>query len=92
MASHIEKLVERFSELKSQQKAIQSFVDAIVTAYKKDGKVLLCGNGGSAADCEHISGELLKGFLLKRQLSPKKIAQLNKALGNDKDEIGRAHV
>jgi D-sedoheptulose 7-phosphate isomerase len=30
------------------------------------GKLLLCGNGGSAADCEHIAGELMKGFLLKR--------------------------
>ena len=87
MPSHIEKLVERFSELKSQQNAIQSFVNAIVTAHKKEGKVLLCGNGGSAADCEHISGELLKGFLLKRQLPPKKIAQLNKALGNEKDAL-----
>ena len=31
--------------------------------------MLLCGNGGSAADCEHISGELMKGFLLRRELS-----------------------
>ena len=36
--------------------------------YKAGGKILLCGNGGSAADCEHISGELLKGFLSKRAL------------------------
>lgn len=32
------------------------------------GKILLCGNGGSCADCDHIAGELLKGFLLKRPL------------------------
>lgn len=36
----------------------------------KGGKILLCGNGGSAADCDHIAGELLKGFLKKRPLSP----------------------
>lgn len=33
------------------------------------GKILLCGNGGSCADCDHIAGELLKGFLLKRPVS-----------------------
>ena len=33
------------------------------------GKILLCGNGGSCADCDHIAGELLKGFLLKRPLN-----------------------
>ena len=37
---------------------------------KSGGKILLCGNGGSSADCEHISGELLKDFLSKRCLSP----------------------
>lgn len=36
---------------------------------KADAKVLVCGNGGSAADSEHIVGELMKGFLLKRPLS-----------------------
>lgn len=36
----------------------------------RGGKILLCGNGGSCADCDHIAGELLKGFLLKRPLAP----------------------
>ncbi|MCL2003682.1 MAG: SIS domain-containing protein [Oscillospiraceae bacterium] len=34
--------------------------------YRLGGKLLLCGNGGSASDCEHIVGELMKGFLYKR--------------------------
>jgi len=38
-------------------------------SFARDGKLLLCGNGGSAADCEHIAGELMKGFLQKRPLS-----------------------
>ena len=37
-------------------------------AFKSGGKLLLCGNGGSAADCEHISSELMKGFLMQRPL------------------------
>ena len=37
--------------------------------YENGGKIMICGNGGSAADSEHIAGELLKGFNLKRELS-----------------------
>lgn len=37
--------------------------------YKNKNKVLVCGNGGSAADSEHIVGELMKGFLMKREAS-----------------------
>lgn len=41
-------------------------VELLVAAFRKGGKLLLCGNGGSAADCAHIAGELAKGFLLRR--------------------------
>ena len=43
----------------------------IIRCYQKGGKLLLCGNGGSAADCAHIAGELGKGFLKKRPLPQK---------------------
>jgi phosphoheptose isomerase len=46
----------------------QRAIDIIVSSYRKGGKVLVCGNGGSAADADHIVGELMKGFLLKRPL------------------------
>ena len=49
--------------------AIESARDLLVTTYRAEGKLLLCGNGGSAADCDHIAGELLKGFLSHRPLS-----------------------
>lgn len=62
----IELLMERIPSLAGQADAIRAAVEAICTMYRTGGKVLLCGNGGSAADCEHISGELLKGFLKKR--------------------------
>ena len=39
------------------------------SAYDAGGKVMICGNGGSAADAQHIVGELMKGFLLKRELT-----------------------
>lgn len=46
----------------------KSFI-AIRDAFQTSHKVLLCGNGGSAADADHISGELLKGFCRQRPLS-----------------------
>jgi len=36
---------------------------------KADNRIYVCGNGGSAADCQHITGELMKGFLLKRPVN-----------------------
>ena len=36
--------------------------EVIIQSYKKGGKVLVCGNGGSSADADHIVGELMKGF------------------------------
>ena len=45
---------------------MEKTVDIICGMHKGGGKLLLCGNGGSSSDCEHISGELLKGFIKKR--------------------------
>lgn len=58
--------IERYPILEASKEDILAAVDAISQMYENGGKLLLCGNGGSAADCEHISGEFLKGFLKKR--------------------------
>ncbi len=49
---------------------------ALITAFKNGNKLLICGNGGSCADCEHIVGELMKGFLSKRPLSEEQKAEM----------------
>lgn len=54
------------ADLKSE---IEKAFFVILNTYKNNGKILVCGNGGSAADSEHIVGELMKGFKLKRELS-----------------------
>lgn len=41
----------------------------LLQAFQGGNKLLLCGNGGSCADCDHIAGEFLKGFLLKRPVN-----------------------
>ena len=55
---------------KSMVSEIGRMVNFIITAYKAGGKVVLFGNGGSAADAQHIACELVGRFMLKRQAFP----------------------
>ena len=61
-------LLIRYPQLNLCKDEILKAADIMEECYKSGGKILVCGNGGSAADCEHISGELLKGFLSLRPL------------------------
>lgn len=74
----INELVKRYPSLEICREDIISATEAIIRCYENKGKLLLCGNGGSAADCEHISGELMKGFLKKRPLSVQKKTEMAK--------------
>jgi len=55
-----------YIKLKSVKTEIISAYDILIDCYANKKKTLLCGNGGSASDCEHIVGEFMKGFKLKR--------------------------
>lgn len=57
---------------------IERAKEAIIKAFETGGKLLLCGNGGSCADCEHIVGELMKGFMRKRELPEEKKLEMIK--------------
>jgi phosphoheptose isomerase len=61
-------LTSKYPELDECSDSIKHAFELIKSAYEQGGKALLCGNGGSAADCEHIVGELMKGFMSKRTL------------------------
>ena len=52
---------ESFSDHGNQIK-IDAAIERLIACYDIGGKLMVCGNGGSAADCEHIVGELMKGF------------------------------
>ena len=67
------KLTARYPALCSCENEILAAAELMVQTYEHGGKILLCGNGGSAADCDHIAGELLKGFLLPRKVENEKI-------------------
>ncbi len=61
-------LTEEFPALKPLTKHVDAAFALLHSSYQAGGKLLLCGNGGSAADCEHWAGELLKGFEHPRPL------------------------
>ncbi|MHA6484888.1 D-sedoheptulose-7-phosphate isomerase [Paenibacillus sp. strain BS8-2] len=68
----MDRLTVQYPELTSCQADIHQAVELLISAYQNGGKLLLCGNGGSAADCEHIVGELMKGFLYRREIPGEK--------------------
>ena len=61
-------LVRRYPELAPCTGRIGEAISALTTCFAAGAKLLLCGNGGSAADAEHIVGELVKGFERRRPL------------------------
>ena len=70
LEKHIDLLIERYPILAECR---QSIIDAYLImeeTYEHDGKMLIAGNGGSAADSEHIAGELMKRFKTPRPVTP----------------------
>ena len=68
-------LYEKYTALEACREDIEKALELILHTYQNGGKVLVCGNGGSAADSEHIVGELMKGFLLKRPVTDERIPE-----------------
>ena len=64
-----ELIFQRYPALAECREDMYKAFEILKTCVQNGGKILMCGNGGSAADCDHIAGELLKGFLKKRPLS-----------------------
>ncbi len=67
--THLDELVSRYPLLAVVRAEIEAAFHAIIDCYEAGGKLLVCGNGGSAADADHIVGELMKGYLRPRPLA-----------------------
>ena len=63
---HIDEVLARCPSLDGLRAELVRTVEAVCACHRAGGKILVCGNGGSAADSEHIVGELVKGFVLPR--------------------------
>ena len=79
---HYRRLFERYPVLNSVREQVMQAYLTLRDCYRKGGKVMVAGNGGSCADSEHIVGELMKGFYLKRPLPEEKKEKLREALGD----------
>ena len=85
--TRLEELLSRYPALDACKNDIAAALSALLDTYRAGGTILLCGNGGSAADCEHIAGELLKGFLSRRKMTDKTAAKFRASLGDNADEF-----
>ncbi len=83
---YLNELVVRYPILKSVESEIWEAFQILEGSFLRGGKLLVAGNGGSAADSEHIVGELMKGFVKKREL-PEQIKQNLICIGGEDGEI-----
>jgi D-sedoheptulose 7-phosphate isomerase len=77
-------LVQRYPDLESAVSSIYAAYELLSAAYHTGGKLLICGNGGSAADSDHIVGELMKAFERKRPIGD----DLRQRLQNLNPQVG----
>lgn len=83
MMDAINELILSFGNLKVLEDEIRASANLITESFSKGGKLLLCGNGGSSADCEHIAGEMVKQFAKERPLNPEMVEKLGPELSNE---------
>ena len=85
----INNLISRYPQLAPIKADIEKAVTILKECYYLCGKVLLMGNGGSASDCEHIAGELLKGFMLKRPMTEDERVLFEMAFPEDSEKFAK---
>lgn len=84
----IEELIERYPKLEREKEHMEAALRVMTECFKNKGKLLVAGNGGSAADAEHIVGELMKGFVEPRKLSAEYVEALKQADQEMGQELG----
>jgi D-sedoheptulose 7-phosphate isomerase len=83
MNSLLLELIKNYPLLNCQKEKIQKSLEVLIFAFENNKKLLICGNGGSAADAMHIVGELMKKFKINRKLSAESIKALSKQTHGD---------
>ncbi|SFS65732.1 SIS domain-containing protein [Paenibacillus sp. BC26] len=68
MQRNIQAMVDKYPELQVCAGETEQACQLLIGSFRNGGKLLVCGNGGSASDSEHIVGELMKGFMSKRPI------------------------
>ncbi len=78
-----EGLIARYPKLSTVMNSISAAAAIMIKCYAAGGKIMLCGNGGSCADTEHMAGELMKSFELRRPLDDSLKERLGETGGED---------
>lgn len=78
-------IFKRYEDLIVCRESMEKGVEMMCDTYKKGGKILVCGNGGSCADSEHIVGELMKSFVLPREIPQCDKDKFKALLGDESD-------
>lgn len=91
MHSHFEKMLAKYPDLAACLPDLERAVRMLRETFARGGKLLLCGNGGSAADAEHIVGELMKGYLTPRPI-PEALRETLETAYPDVGEYIAAHL
>ena len=86
-SAKIDYLIERYPALSVCRQSLTQAVEAIIESYRQGGKLIVCGNGGSASDSEHIVGELMKGFVKKRPVTDELYAKMQTVCPNEADYL-----
>lgn len=89
LEKHIDLLAERYPALAECREDIIASYLLMEESYENGGKLLVAGNGGSAADSEHIVGELMKGFKMSRHLSSEMCDKLKAADAEMGEMLGK---
>lgn len=84
---YIEKLISSEGSLSTIADSIIQSLEMLIDCINSGNKLLICGNGGSAADAEHIVGELMKGFILTRKIKEKQFNSIINLFPELQDEI-----
>lgn len=82
---YLDELIERYPVLLSVKEEIEKSYQLLSDCFSSGGKLLIAGNGGSCADAEHIVGELMKGFVKRREL-PKELKEALRASDMERGE------
>lgn len=77
------KLFETWPALEVCRSSVEKAFEVLSDCYGNQGKVMICGNGGSASDSEHIVGELMKGFMLRRRIKEADREKLESRYGEE---------
>lgn len=83
----LDELLTRYPVLNTCKEEIQVAGKMMLETYNAGGKILVCGNGGSCSDSDHIVGELMKGFLEKRKMPINQQDVFRNALGADAENL-----